>query len=68
MAKWAFLSLLVMALTKLGDFPRWLAFSFSSKVLSVALGNKDSSSRIAKMPKMIEDVTQLCRLYLLIDT
>jgi hypothetical protein len=50
MAKCAFLSALVMALTKLGDLPRWLAFSFSSRVRSEAFGNRDSSSRIARIP------------------
>ncbi len=50
MAKCAFLSALVMALTKLGDLPRWLAFSFSSRVRSEAFGNRDSSSSIARIP------------------
>ena len=35
---------------KLGDLPKWLLFNFSSKVLSVAFGNIDSSSRMDKIP------------------
>lgn len=52
MAKWAacWPGFGGLGFKKLGDLPKWLVFSFSSKVLSVALGNIDSSSRIDKIP------------------
>ena len=49
-AKWAFVSVLDMGLAKVEHLPRSVDFSFSSRVLSVALGNSDSSSRIAHTP------------------
>lgn len=53
MAKWAstWPGLGGLGLMKLGDFPRWLAFNFSVKDLSVALGNIDSSSRMESRPR-----------------
>ena len=42
---------------KLGDLPRWLAFNFSVKDLSVALGNIDSSSRMDKRPRGCRKLT-----------
>ena len=49
MAKWACLSVLDCGFMKMGSLPREER-SFSSKLLSVALGNRDSSSRMDQRP------------------